>query len=139
MTTFEIVYVECNPRNLCEILKVYRGIVQLVERWSPKPNVEGSSPSTPAITIHPNSVMGSDVVRSINKKLFFRINLYFGHKVDKISLYDLFITIKCDKYFINSPLWKGHYFLLLQDLMSFSFCKNKKAVKEKVIICKKST
>ena len=24
-----------------------RGIVQLVERWSPKPNVEGSSPSAP--------------------------------------------------------------------------------------------
>lgn len=36
-------------QGLCEILKVYRGIVQLVERWSPKPNVEGSSPSTPAI------------------------------------------------------------------------------------------
>ena len=28
---------------------VYRGIVQLVERWSPKPNVEGSNPSAPAI------------------------------------------------------------------------------------------
>ena len=27
----------------------YRGIVQLVERWSPKPNVEGSSPSAPAV------------------------------------------------------------------------------------------
>ena len=25
------------------------GIVQLVERWSPKPNVEGSNPSAPAI------------------------------------------------------------------------------------------
>ena len=25
----------------------YRDIVQLVERWSPKPNVEGSSPSVP--------------------------------------------------------------------------------------------
>lgn len=25
----------------------YRGIVQLAERWSPKPNVEGSSPSAP--------------------------------------------------------------------------------------------
>ena len=25
----------------------YRGIVQSVERWSPKPNVEGSSPSAP--------------------------------------------------------------------------------------------
>ena len=36
-------------QGLCEILKVYRGIVQLVERWSPKPNVEGSSPSTPVI------------------------------------------------------------------------------------------
>ena len=34
-------------QGLCEILKVYRGIVQLVERWSPKPNVEGSSPSVP--------------------------------------------------------------------------------------------
>ena len=29
--------------------KLYRGIVQLVERWSPKPNVEGSNPSAPAI------------------------------------------------------------------------------------------
>ena len=28
---------------------LYRGIVQLVERWSPKPNVEGSNPSAPAI------------------------------------------------------------------------------------------
>ena len=36
-------------QGLCEILKVYRGIVQLVERWSPKPNVEGSSPSVPAV------------------------------------------------------------------------------------------
>lgn len=36
-------------QGLCEILKVYRGIVQLVERWSPKPNVEGSSPSVPAL------------------------------------------------------------------------------------------
>lgn len=35
--------------DLCEVLKVYRGIVQLVERWSPKPNVEGSSPSAPAV------------------------------------------------------------------------------------------
>ena len=26
-----------------------RGIVQLVERWSPKPNVEGSSPSAPGL------------------------------------------------------------------------------------------
>ena len=25
----------------------FRGIVQSVERWSPKPNVEGSSPSVP--------------------------------------------------------------------------------------------
>ena len=28
-------------------LQYHRGIVQLVERWSPKPNVEGSSPSAP--------------------------------------------------------------------------------------------
>lgn len=28
--------------------KRYRGVVQLVERWSPKPNVVGSSPATPA-------------------------------------------------------------------------------------------
>ena len=27
----------------------YRGIVQLVERWSPKPNVVGSNPTAPAI------------------------------------------------------------------------------------------
>ena len=27
------------------VYTTYRGIVQLVERWSPKPNVEGSSPS----------------------------------------------------------------------------------------------
>ena len=27
----------------------YRDIVQLVERWSPKPNVEGSSPSVPVV------------------------------------------------------------------------------------------
>ena len=27
----------------------YRGIVQLVERWSPKPNVVGSNPASPAI------------------------------------------------------------------------------------------
>ena len=40
--------------DLCEVLKVYRGIVQLVERWSPKPNVEGSSPSTPALKIFRN-------------------------------------------------------------------------------------
>ena len=26
----------------------YRGVVQLVERWSPKPNVVGSSPTAPA-------------------------------------------------------------------------------------------
>ena len=26
-----------------------RGIVQSVERWSPKPNVEGSSPSAPVL------------------------------------------------------------------------------------------
>ena len=25
----------------------YRGVVQLVERWSPKPNVVGSSPTAP--------------------------------------------------------------------------------------------
>lgn len=30
---------------------IYRGIVQLVERWSPKPNVEGSSPSAPVLEI----------------------------------------------------------------------------------------
>ena len=28
---------------------IHRDIVQLVERWSPKPNVEGSSPSVPAL------------------------------------------------------------------------------------------
>ena len=28
-------------------VRKYRDIVQLVERWSPKPNVEGSSPSAP--------------------------------------------------------------------------------------------
>ena len=28
----------------------FRGIVQSVERWSPKPNVEGSSPSAPAMS-----------------------------------------------------------------------------------------
>lgn len=27
----------------------YRGIVQLVERWSPKPNVVGSNPTAPAL------------------------------------------------------------------------------------------
>ncbi len=27
----------------------FRGIVQSVERWSPKPNVEGSSPSAPVL------------------------------------------------------------------------------------------
>ena len=32
---------------------VYRGIVQSVERWSPKPNVEGSSPSAPVIFFKP--------------------------------------------------------------------------------------
>ena len=31
------------------VYTTYRGIVQLVERWSPKPNVEGSSPSAPAV------------------------------------------------------------------------------------------
>ena len=33
---------------------LYRGIVQLVERWSPKPNVEGSNPSAPAIFLNQN-------------------------------------------------------------------------------------
>ena len=28
---------------------IHRDIVQLVERWSPKPNVEGPSPSVPAV------------------------------------------------------------------------------------------
>ena len=31
-------------------LQACRDIVQLVERWSPKPNVEGSSPSVPVMT-----------------------------------------------------------------------------------------
>ena len=30
---------------------IHRDIVQLVERWSPKPNVEGSSPSAPVIKV----------------------------------------------------------------------------------------
>ena len=30
----------------------FRGIVQSVERWSPKPNVEGSSPSAPVLKIY---------------------------------------------------------------------------------------
>ena len=37
----------------------YRGVVQSVERWSPKPNVEGSSPSAPAFFI-------SDTMRGIS-------------------------------------------------------------------------
>ena len=32
---------------------IHRDIVQLVERWSPKPNVEGSSPSAPVDQIKP--------------------------------------------------------------------------------------
>ena len=30
---------------------IYRGIAQLVEHWSPKPGVVGSSPATPATKI----------------------------------------------------------------------------------------
>lgn len=30
------------------IFRSYRGIAQLVEHWSPKPGVVGSSPATPA-------------------------------------------------------------------------------------------
>ena len=30
------------------LVLIFRGIVQLVERWSPKPNVVGSSPAAPA-------------------------------------------------------------------------------------------
>ncbi len=33
------------------IYKLHRGVVQLVERWSPKPNVVGSSPTAPVIKI----------------------------------------------------------------------------------------
>lgn len=33
----------------CNCFRNYRGIVQLVERRSPKPNVVGSSPASPAI------------------------------------------------------------------------------------------
>ena len=34
--------------ELCRCYVVFqRGIVQLVERWSPKPNVVGSNPATP--------------------------------------------------------------------------------------------
>ena len=39
-----------------------RGVVQSVERWSPKPNVEGSSPSAPvhnAASIRGISAVGS--------------------------------------------------------------------------------
>lgn len=35
-------------RNRQKPLHKYRGVVQLVERRSPKPNVEGSNPSAPA-------------------------------------------------------------------------------------------
>ncbi len=31
------------------LLLAHRGIAQMVEQWSPKPRVEGSSPSAPAI------------------------------------------------------------------------------------------
>lgn len=34
---------------MCYNIFLDRDIVQLVERWSPKPNVEGSSPSVPAL------------------------------------------------------------------------------------------
>ena len=45
-----MIYVSDIVRNFDDIyvaVFLYRGIVQLVERWSPKPNVEGSSPSAP--------------------------------------------------------------------------------------------
>ena len=45
-----MIYVSDIVRNSDDIyvaVFLYRGIVQLVERWSPKPNVEGSSPSAP--------------------------------------------------------------------------------------------
>ena len=45
---FNFIYLE-SMRLLVAIFP-YRGIVQLVERWSPKPNVEGSSPSAPVLS-----------------------------------------------------------------------------------------
>ena len=46
MTTFEIVYVERNPRNLCEILKVYKAQwLSWLERRPVTAEVAGSSPA----------------------------------------------------------------------------------------------
>jgi hypothetical protein len=40
-----------NVQNLLLSTYSYRGIAQLVEHWSPKPGVVGSSPATPAIKL----------------------------------------------------------------------------------------
>jgi hypothetical protein len=41
-------YSKVDYRNLINEISVIAGVVQLVERRSPKPNVVGSSPATPA-------------------------------------------------------------------------------------------
>ena len=56
------------------LLYVYRDIVQLVERWSPKPNVEGSSPSVPVKKVIEEKA--ENLVRSRISAFFFSKKLY---------------------------------------------------------------
>ena len=59
----------------------YRGIAQLVERRSPKPCVEGSSPSAPARKTDKSKLVGFSVIFALRRVILLRSYIWASPKL----------------------------------------------------------